>query len=61
MPKSWKMLGAAVIAAAEFATDGGSTLQAFMASVPGSGVTEPFTMIVLGTLLLTVFRGTRQV
>jgi hypothetical protein len=76
MPKSWKMLGAAAIAAAmaasaqaatafdltaEFATDGGSTLHAFMANVPGAGVTEPFTMIVLGTILLTVFRGTRQV
>jgi hypothetical protein len=76
MPKPMKMLVAAAIAAAmaasaqaatvfdltaEFATDGGSTLQAFMANVPGTGLTEPLTMIVLGTILLTVFKGTRQV
>ena len=76
MSKPLKMLGVAAIAAAmaasaqaatvfdltaELATDGGSTLHAFMANVPSTGLTEPFTMIVLGTILLTAFKGTRQV
>jgi hypothetical protein len=76
MSKRLMMLGVAAIAAAMaasaqaatvfdfttgIASDSGSTLRHALILLPGTGFTEPATMIVLGTVLLTAFRGSRQV